>query len=110
MHNESDTDRNYMLSLSTIGRKISKRIFNLQKNIEPPKTHNLDALCEMCYNCDECFQDIKRACNILTLYGIQPRYPKEIEIFDKDMKKALEYAKQIQNFKPLMLVRQKLEM
>jgi len=71
---------------------------------DPPKTHNLDVLCEMCSEYDGRFQEIKRACNVLTLYGVQPRYPHEMEISEHDMKKAFDYARQIQDFELLRAV------
>jgi HEPN domain-containing protein len=37
--------------------------------VEPPKTHYLETLCEMCSEFDERFQEIKRVCNVLTRYG-----------------------------------------
>ena len=72
--------------------------------IEPPKIHNLDDLCELCSDFDERFHEIGGACNVLTVYGIQPRYPNEIEILESDMQKALECARQIRSFEPLSKV------
>ena len=68
---------------------------------EPPRTHNLDDLCEACSDFDERFQEIKAACNVLTAYGVQPRYPNGIEVFENDMQKALDYARTIRSFEPL---------
>ena len=65
---------------------------------EPPKTHNLDTLCEMCLEYDERFQQIKKPCNVLTTYDVKLCYPNEMEITENDMKKAIEYSKQIHNF------------
>jgi len=76
--------------------------------VEPPKTHNLETLCEMCSEYDERFQEIKRVCNVLTRYGVQPRYPHEMEIQEYDMQKALEYSRQIRDFEPLMKLRQEI--
>ncbi|MDR3013696.1 MAG: HEPN domain-containing protein [Chitinispirillales bacterium] len=73
--------------------------------MEPPKTHNLDNLCELCFDFDDCFKEIEVACNILTAYGVQPRYPNEMEIFEYDMLKALEYARKIRDFNPLAKLR-----
>ena len=67
----------------------------------PPKTHNLDTLCEMCAEHDEHFQEINKACNVLTGYGVQPRYPHEMGIQKQDMHHALDYARQIRDFEPL---------
>ena len=72
---------------------------------EPPKIHNLDDLCELCSNYDERFSELNVACNILTVYGVQPRYPNEMEILEHDMLNALKYARQIQDFEPLKNVR-----
>ena len=73
--------------------------------MDPPKTHDLDDLCEMCLEHDDCFQEIEQACHVLTRYGVQPRYPNEMEITEKNMQKALEYAWQIRDFEPLVEVR-----
>ena len=73
---------------------------------DPPKIHNLDTLCEMCSEYDEQFQEIKKACNVLTTYGVQPRYPNEMELTENDMRKAIEYARQIREFGLLVKVRQ----
>jgi len=75
--------------------------------MEPPKTHNLNTLIDMCLEYDEHFDKIKRICDTLNRYGVQPRYPNEIEILEQDMLKALEYARQIWDFEALMEVRQK---
>ena len=72
---------------------------------EPPKTHNLDDLCELCYGFDELFREIRKACNILTAYGAQPRYPNEMLISESDMQKAIEYAHRIRDFDTLNKVR-----
>jgi len=66
--------------------------------IEPPKIHNLDILREMCLKYDERFREIEKACNVLSQYGVQPRYPHQIAIFERDMEKALEYARQVRDF------------
>ena len=56
---------------------------------EPPKIHNLDTLCSMCVKFDNRFPQIIKACGVLTPYGVQPRYPNEIEVTENDMQKAL---------------------
>jgi HEPN domain-containing protein len=72
---------------------------------DPPKIHNLDTLCEMSSEYDERFREIEKACSVLTVYGIQPRYPNEMDISENDMQKAIEYARQIRDFEPLIQVR-----
>jgi len=51
------------------------------------------------------FNSISRACEILSRYGVQPRYPNEMEITERDMQKAIEYTRQIRNFEPLIETR-----
>ena len=76
---------------------------------EPPKTHELGWLCKLCLGYDERFNKIANICNELTAYGVEPRYPGEMEISENDMKKALMYAKQIAEFEPLQAARKSLE-
>ena len=54
---------------------------------------------------DERFQELKRACLVLTLYGVQPRYPYEMGIEQSDMLKAVEYACQIRDAEPIKQLR-----
>jgi hypothetical protein len=58
----------------------------------------------MCSDIDERFSEIDRACGILTRYGVQPRYPQEIEVTTDDTLRALEYTRQIRDFEPLAQV------
>jgi len=76
---------------------------------EPPKIHNLDVLCKICEDYDERFIETRKICTILNRYGVQPRYPHEMEITEPEVIKALDYAKQMQNFEPLIEARKKLE-
>ena len=46
--------------------------------IEPPKTHNLNLLMDMCLDYGKRFVEIEQACSVLSRYGVQPRYPREI--------------------------------
>ncbi len=72
-----------------------------QNGEEPPKTHDLVALCEMCMKYDATFNEIAKPCGVLTRYGVQPRYPHEMDIQDAEMKRALSYARLIRDCKPL---------
>ena len=76
---------------------------------QPPKIHDLRQLRQLCLEFDEQFDVIADACEALTLYGVQPRYPDEMYLEDHHMRKALNYARQIQAFAPLHELRQKLE-
>ena len=81
----------------------------IYKGIMPPKIHDLDSLCKMCFEYDPAFEKILQECVILSDYGVQPRYPNEMLIEEHHMKKALEYAKRIKDFAPLQIVRRELE-
>jgi len=72
---------------------------------EPAKTHNLTFLNDECSEYDDRFNMLDTACSVLTRYGVQPRYPQEIRITEKNMAQALEYARQIRNFEQLEEVR-----
>lgn len=63
----------------------------------------------MCETYDALFSEIQKACSVLTDYGVQPRYPHEIQIEEHHMKKALEYARQINEFAPLQTAKLELE-
>jgi HEPN domain-containing protein len=78
--------------------------------IEPPKTHNLNLLMEMCLDYDERFDEIEQACSTLSRYGVQPRYPREIGVTENDTKKALEYARQIRDFDRVAEVLKKIDL
>ena len=77
--------------------------------MEPPKTHKLNNLIDICAEYDERFNEIEQACSALTRYGVQPRYPKEIRVTVNDALKALEYARQVRDFDLLVAVRKEVE-
>lgn len=70
----------------------------IYQNVEPPRTHVLQLLCKMCTDTDENFKEISESCGNLTLYGVQPRYPFEIDITENDMKKAIVDADHVMEF------------
>ena len=67
-------------------------------DIEPPKTHNLNELSEMCRKINNNFSVLLPQMNILTDYAILPRYPNEMGITNSDMKAAINYARMVQKF------------
>jgi HEPN domain-containing protein len=76
---------------------------------EPPKIHNLMALCASCAERDKRFDLIVSKCNVLNAYGVQTRYPDEIYIDESQMKKALLFASEIKDFEPLLACRKILD-
>jgi len=77
--------------------KMLKGILAIHK-IKPPKIHDLKRLCVMCEEYVQEIINIKSACNILNQYSVQPRYPKEIEITEDDVKDAVKQAKMVLDF------------
>ena len=67
-------------------------------DIEPPKTHNLIELCQICMKHDNTFSEIIDACADLTPYGVAVRYPNELEVDDMITKFAIEKAQIIYDF------------
>ena len=72
--------------------------FLISRDIEAPKTHDLQLLCNKCIALDSNFINIYDACEILTTYGVQPRYPYEIDLTEADCAKALDYADILMKF------------
>ena len=64
----------------------------------PPKTHDLPLLCDMCIEYDKRFSKLSDISEFLTLYGVQPRYPNEIEILNEDANRALRYIHDVMDF------------
>jgi HEPN domain-containing protein len=67
--------------------------FLVLQGYNPPKTHDLDQLQKLCIPIYEQFSEIAEHCSHLTAYGVQPRYPFQIELNESDMLEALISAK-----------------
>jgi HEPN domain-containing protein len=70
----------------------------VSKMIDPPKTHNLVVLCEMCMEYDSSFDTILNIASGLSPYGVASRYPNEIYIDDTRTKTAITRAQTIYDF------------
>lgn len=70
----------------------------LYNDVEPPKTHNLVVLCQMCMELDPAFNVIMDDCAVLTLYGSITRYPSEIELDEDEAISAIRKAEIICEF------------
>jgi HEPN domain-containing protein len=70
-------------------------VFN---EVEPPKTHKLRKLCDMCIEIKTDFYDFERELAILTRYSVFPRYPNELELEESDAETAIKYADKIKEF------------
>ncbi len=62
------------------------------------KTHDLTLLNKICMKYDKEFKKIEDDCIELVDYGVQVRYPFNLELEEYDMKKAIESAESIRNF------------
>ena len=68
------------------------------RDVEPPKTHNLIELCQLCKEHDDTFSLILDACADLTPYGVAVRYPNELSVDDAIAKLAINDAQVIYDF------------
>ena len=68
------------------------------KSIEPLKTHDLIALCQLCLTVDNSFYDILDNCSRLNPYGITARNPNELAIDETIAKNAIFMAQQVYDF------------
>ena len=76
----------------------------LFKDIEPPKTHNLIELCQICISQNNTFSQILDASADLTPYGVAVRYPNELEVDDVIAKLAIDKAQYIYDFCTVQIV------
>ena len=67
-------------------------------DIEPPYTHNLIELCQMCIIHESSFLDILDQCSDLNPYGVAVKYPNELAVDEIVAKKALADAKIVYDF------------
>jgi len=72
--------------------------FLVLNDIEPSKIHDLPPLLAMCTDKELSFSILSAKCAFMTRYGVMPRYPNELQIYEDDVKVALRYAKDIKDF------------
>lgn len=66
-------------------------------DVDPPKTHDLVQLCKLCIGLDERFGQLADSCLELTPYGVQIRYPSNLELDETDMSCALRACRKIRD-------------
>lgn len=64
-------------------------------DVEPPKTHDLIQLCKKCTELDEEYETLADACIELSPYGVQVRYPSNLDLNEDDMQCALNMWRRI---------------
>jgi len=67
-------------------------------DIEPPKTHNLIDLLDMCANIQPSFSTFEKQCRYLTKFAVIPRYPNDLQITEEDANIAIRFAEEIKEF------------
>jgi len=76
----------------------SLKAYLCAKDIEVPRTHELDLLCHQCNELNPAFSDFYNACETLEIYATQTRYPSRIDVTEQDAKYALIQALEIMDF------------
>lgn len=64
-------------------------------DVEPPKIHDLIQLCKKCAELDEEYEALADACIELSPYGVQVRYPSNLDLNEDDMQCALNMCRRI---------------
>jgi HEPN domain-containing protein len=67
-------------------------------DIEPEKTHDLEALLKICQEYNTSFSLLLSKLQFLNEYAVIPRYPNELGITNEDMRNAISCAKDVQKF------------
>lgn len=67
-------------------------------NAEPPRSHDLVQLCKLCTQLDPDFEELSDTCVELTPYGVQARYPSDLELTEQDMDDAIRECKKLCTF------------
>jgi len=76
----------------------SLKAFLISKNIEPPHTHDLLELNNLCMINEPDFLSLQQHCVHLNPYGVAVRYPNELVVDDVIAKMAIEKAQCIHDF------------
>ena len=74
------------------------KCFLVSHGIEPPKTHDMQVLLEMCVEVDGTFNEIYEGVITLTSYAVRFRYPSELGITELDTENAIENADKVMLF------------
>ena len=72
--------------------------FLVLHDINPPKVHDVVFLCKLCSEIRDDFIQLVDACSELTEYGVQARYPYQLDLDDRDTENALKSAHEIFRF------------
>jgi len=76
----------------------SLKAYLVLKNMEPPRTHDLLELNNLCLAQEPEFSTMRQYCVFLNPYGVHVRYPNELAVDDDITKLAILYAQNIFDF------------
>jgi len=76
----------------------SLKAFLISKEIDPPRTHDLVELNNLCAAHEAGFTAIQQYCVSLNPYGVHVRYPNELAVDDSITENAIENAEKIFEF------------
>ena len=79
------------------------KCYLVSHEIEPPKTHDMRLLCEMCIEIESKFDEIYSETILLTRYAVRLRYPAELGLVERDAEKAVKNADEIMSFVKMLL-------
>ena len=72
----------------------------------PPKIHDLIHLCHLCMEYEAGFSSLLMSCSYLTDFSVLPRYPKEMDISDANVEKAIRFALDVKEFGEIVGLRE----
>ncbi|MCD4680257.1 MAG: HEPN domain-containing protein [Bacteroidales bacterium] len=73
------------------------KAYLIRKDIQPPKTHDLDELIDLCSE-NEVNQKLRENCILLNGYSVITRYPSPQELIVEDREMAINAAKTVLDF------------
>jgi HEPN domain-containing protein len=74
------------------------KTYLISLGIEPPRIHDLGALCQLCAEHNTRFSEISNICKSLNAYGVVTRYPNELSIDDSIAENNITRAQKIYDF------------
>ena len=76
----------------------SLKSYLVSKNIDPPRTHDLLELNNLCLAQEPEFSTMQQYCVFLNPYGVHVRYPNELAVDDAIAKLAIIHAQKVYDF------------
>ena len=74
------------------------KAFLIKNDFIPSRTHDLNLLVNECTNLDDSISILKKECNRLNDFGVNTRYPNNLDLILEDAKIALKDAEKIKEY------------